>query len=208
MPLSSEKSGEGRHLSTQPTNYRVKLLKISALSFFSLFFCGYTSNTHGDQTRYADFELKAAFILNFPAFISWPQPNDNTKHVICSFSDDAVADSIETLLASTRMKQRKAKISFLRDPGTNVHCDLAFVGKKAKEHIDEISTPINSLQTLVVSDIPSYAAAGGMMELALDGSNIKVIMNHAVMNARGFKVDSRLRQLTEQVSTSTAQEVP
>ena len=131
--------------------------------------------------------------------------SDDAKNIICTFSDDAVADSIEMLLASPQMAERNARIRFFRNPDIDMHCDLAFVGVKAKNRIAEIISPRQSSHTLIVSDIPNYAVSGGMIELALVDARIQVILNREVMNSRGFIVDSRLLQLTTEVSTSGPQ---
>lgn len=156
--------------------------------------------------RYADYHVKAAFILNFPNFITWPIKLDDAKNIICTFSADAVADSIETLLASAQMAERKARVSFFRNPDIDMHCDLAFVGIDAESLVKEISAMQKLSKTLIVSDIDNYAVDGGMIELALVDTRIQVILNREVMNSHGFIVDSRLMQLTTQVGTSATQE--
>jgi hypothetical protein len=155
----------------------------------------------GAETGYADYHLKAAFILNFPNFIKWPEDSNDTGTTICTFGDNAVADSIETLLASAQMAERRARTAFFRDPDTKLHCDLVFLGVKAQSRIGEFNSSTPTAKTLIVSDIPNYAASGGMIELALVGTKIQVILNRAVVASAGFIVDSRLLQLTTDVST-------
>ena len=173
---------------------------LSIVVFFPLFFCHAPAHS-GPENGYADYHLKAAFILNFPNFITWPENSTDTKTTICTFSDEAVADSIETLLASAQMAKRKARIAFFRDPDTGMHCDLAFFGVIAQSQISEFNLLKPTAKTLVVSDIPNYAASGGMIELALVEAKIQVILNRKVVASRGFIVDSRLLQLTTDVST-------
>lgn len=185
-------------------NYR-KLPEKSLVVLLSSLLVGHLPAAYASDNRYADYQLKAAFILNFPNFITWPKSSDDEKSIICTFSDDAVADSIEMLLASPQMAERNARIRFFRNPDIDMHCDLAFVGVKAKNRIAEIISPRQSSHTLIVSDIPNYAVSGGMIELALVDARIQVILNREVMNSRGFIVDSRLLQLTTDVSTSGPQ---
>jgi hypothetical protein len=203
---SPEKSQSNRSSSARKDSFYGANLKLSALSVCSILLCGHTSNTFGAEPTYAYSELKAAFILNFPNFISWSRPSNAAPRTICSFSDHALADSIEMLLASSRMTERKAKLVFHRDPDIDVLCDFAFVGIEAEDRIDEISAPRDNLQTLVISDIPGYAVSGGMIELARVESKIKVIMNRDEMASRRFRVDSRLLQLVQQVTTSIERE--
>ena len=186
-----------------------RLVEKSARSRYglSLIFCmavffGHMPVTLGSDSRYADYQLKAAFSLNFPNFITWPGESVDTKNVICTFGDHAVADSIGGLLASDQMTERKENITFFRDPNIDVHCDLAFVGVEAENHIAEIRSSTRGEQTLIVSDKPDYAVSGGMIELALVDTRIQVILNRKVMESLGFIVDSRLLQLTIDVSSS------
>ena len=185
-------------------NYR-ELLEKSAVVILSSLLGAHLPAAYASDSRYTDYQLKAAFILNFPHFITWPKSSDDAINTICTFSGDAVADSIEMLLASPQMAERNARIRFFRNPDIDMHCDLAFVGIKAKKRIEKISSSRQSSHTLMVSDIPNYAVGGGMIELALVDARIRVILNREVMNFRGFSVDSRLLQLVTEVSTSGAQ---
>ena len=186
------------------TNYRT-LIKASALTLVSSCLGGQAPTSFGSEQGFAGHHIKAAFILNFPNFITWPNPSEDGINTICTFRDDAVADSIELLLASKKMAARRATIQFLRDPEIEVRCDLVFIGKKAKQSVDEISQPERTAKALMVSDIPDYAASGGMIELALVDNNIQVILNRDVVKSRGFIVDSRLLQLTREAPTWGAQ---
>ncbi|WP_279244776.1 YfiR family protein [Candidatus Litorirhabdus singularis] len=187
------------------TGYR-RLSGTFAVALLATLSGGLLPAAYASDQRYADYHLKAAFILNFPNFITWPNYGDDAENTICAFSADAVADSIETLLASAQMSERKTRISFFRNPDIDVQCDLAFVGKDAESLIVGISAARDISNTLIVSDITNYAVDGGMIELALVDTRIRVILNRAVINSHGFKVDSRLLQLTTQVGTKGTQE--
>ncbi len=184
------------------------MIKASVLTVVFSVLSGQASTSLGSEQGFADHHVKAAFILNFPNFITWPNPSEDGKNTICSISDDAVADAIELLLASRKMTARKAEIHFLRDPEIEVRCDLVFIGKKARQSVDEISQPERNEKALFVSDIPDYAVSGGMIELALVDNNIQVILNRDVVKSKGFIVDSRLLQLTRAASTLGSRVAP
>jgi len=193
----------------RPLLARADYWKLSAtfvVALLATLLGGQLPAAYASDQRYADYQLKAAFILNFPNFITWPKTHDNAKNTICTFSAEAVADSIEALLASAQMAERKARISFFRNPDIDLHCDLSFVGIDAESLVDGVSGREQLTNTLMVSDIPNYAVDGGMLELAVVDSRIRVILNREVMDSHGFIVDSRLLQLTTQVSTSGTQE--
>ena len=179
-----------------------KISATCAMALLTILLGGQLPAAYGSDQRYADYQLKAAFILNFPNFITWPEAGGEAKNTICAFSADAVADSIERLLASAQMAERKARISFFRNPDIGMHCDLVFVGVEAGTLVETISARALFANTLIVSDIPNYAVDGGMLELALVDTKIQVILNREVMDSHGFIVDSRLLQLTTQVGTS------
>jgi len=174
--------------------------KKPTISCFFALLIAYTPSPFGAEEKYAAHDVKAAFILNFPNFITWPNRKDASPITICTFNADAVSDSIEMLLASEKMVQRKGRIVFLRNADSGVLCDLAFIGIKAQNRISDVGLPDSASRTLVVSDIPNYAIDGGMIELAMADSKITVIVNRQVMESGGFISDSRLLQLTTDVS--------
>ena len=100
------------------------------------------------------------------------------------------------------MAKRKETIIFHRERDIDNHCDLTFFGREANKHEVMKRLPKPTASTLIVSDIPGHAARAGMIELALAGEKIQVILNWETMKSKGFLVDSRLLQLATFVTSS------
>lgn len=159
------------------------------------------SNSLSENKRYPAYQLKAAFIVNFSNFITWDKPRNNEGHSICSFGDDDVASSIASLISSDRMHERQKTLKYLQEPDNISDCDITFLGANFKDEHDESSKLQGGYKTLTISDTPGYAEDGGMIELIQIDGKIKVHLNYLLMKSQGFTADSRLLQLTTQVSS-------
>ncbi|MEH6585712.1 MAG: YfiR family protein [Halioglobus sp.] len=208
VPPGNAHEFKQRHRKDNCLRHAVNTLKMAfrtPLVTMVFVFSGAHTDTSFGAEGFSESDVKAAFVLNFPSFVTWPRTANQPVKTICVVNADAVADSIQTLLADSKMAKRKATIIFHRDPNTDKHCDLAFFGQDASKQEAIKSLPKPTAHTLIVSDIPGYAANAGMIELALTEEKIQVILNWETIKSKGFLVDSRLLQLATVVTSSTLQ---
>ena len=99
------------------------------------------------------------------------------------------------------MHERQKTLKYLQEPDNISDCDITFLGANFKDEHDESSKLQGGYKTLTISDTPGYAEDGGMIELIQIDGKIKVHLNYLLMKSQGFTADSRLLQLTTQVSS-------
>jgi len=137
-------------------------------------------------------ELKAVFLLRLPQFVSWPE--DQSETVFCVASAAELSSLLEEIVA-TEPEGREVRPL---DPDQLGGCNVVFAS--LNEGADKIRAASG---VLWVSDQPSFARQGGMVELKRSGARMKLIINLDALESAGLKASSKLLQLAEVVGGRT-----
>lgn len=140
-------------------------------------------------------ELKAAFLLNFARFTTWPSLPANAPLVICVLGDDRVFDALEEIVRGRTVEGHN--LSAVRtSTGTDVHaCHLLFVSAPAVSAARSTLNGTRGLPILTVSDAEDFARSTGMIELSVRGDRMQFAINVAAVERAKLRISSRLLAL-------------
>ena len=161
-----------------------------------------------DETVTAEYKLKAALIFKLTHFITWPsQPvmtNTSSENVfsICVLGVNPFGKILEPL------RQREANGSSIQinyyeqSEDVNQTCQLIFITDSKRAFIKPILSRFKSKGTLTLSDIPGFAAQGGMIELAQGKATLGFIINPEQAKHAGLSIAAPLLNLADIVDSS------
>ena len=149
-----------------------------------------------------EYRLKAGFVVNFARFAAWPA---------CAWAGAASslnlcilgADPFGPALAGVEEKQVAGHPIALRHtdtvPTTPGACHLLFVSRSEAGRLDRILAATAGLPVLTVSDIPGFAAKGGVFEFRTRDGRLAFVINNTRARASGIQVSASLLALALEV---------
>ena len=154
--------------------------------------------THAELTR--EYQLKAAYLLNFARFIYWPEDvfvaSDNFN--ICVVGGNPFADSL-VRLSYKKIKNKKIKVTYSEIYLKEDQCHIVYISKIKSDTHKEIIKKIGTDVVLTVSDIDGFASDGGMIGFVRVKNKIKFEINVDKSIKSNIKYRSQLLEVAEQL---------
>ena len=166
---------------------------VSAIILVSLSWCG---SVQADISR--EYQLKAAYLLNFARFIYWPEKTIESSEYfnICVVGENPFADSLNKL-SDKKIKNKQIKISYADTFNKETNCRILYISDSRKRNFKEILKLTESDVILTVSDIDGFVRAGGMIEFVRVRNKIKFEINVSQSNKSNIKYRSQLLEVAE-----------
>lgn len=145
-----------------------------------------------------EYQVKAAFLINFIRFADWPGsalPTSQTPIRIGILGDDPFGSTLEDTVHDEMVHNhplaviRSQRLDDLKD------CQLLFICKSEKDHVEDIVSGLSLRAVLVVSDIDQFADRGGMIGFFLERKKIRFEINPKSIQKQNIKMSSQLLSL-------------
>ena len=172
---------------------RLVLILVLAVSLC----CGRPCTVAAEEVEY---KVKAAFLLNFAKFITWPA----SAQAIDSFTLCIVgSDPFGGALAGIEAKEVGGKRVQLRYPATNAdelgQCRMVFVSRSEQKQVARLVGQIGASPIALVSDIEGFVESGGTFEFKGQGGRLSFIINNSKAKKQGLNISSSLLNLAMEV---------
>jgi hypothetical protein len=147
-----------------------------------------------------EYQVKAAFLLNFTKFTQWP-PNafadGNAPLSICILGDDPFGSVIDQLVQGETADGRKLSVQRLSRAPQPKACQVLFVNKSGKE----ISRMLAQLgpDVLTVGEGDPFLRDGGMIAFVVDNRRVRFDINQAAAQSAGIALSSKLLSVARSV---------
>jgi len=146
-----------------------------------------------------EYQMKAAFLLNFAKLVTWPE--DPTGHrSVCLLGASPLSEalsSIEGRPASGRTIQTRRIESASEVDG----CHVLFLALPDKD-VDAVLTTLSGRSILTVGDGESFAERGGAIGLTTWRNRIRIELNIDIVEEAGLSVSSQLLHLARVVDNT------
>lgn len=143
--------------------------------------------------------VKAALLFKLPRFVYLPYLEDNAPLTLCILDSNPFGQALQTL-AQTPVDGRTVQLHMPRSTSDAQACNLAFLPDSANAR-NALPTRLQALAAypmLTVSDIPGFAQAGGMVELADhpdDQGKVQIVINQSAAASQGIRFNAQLLRL-------------
>jgi len=150
-------------------------------------------------TPAGEYEVKAAFLVNFAGFVRWPAAAfaaAASPFVVCVAGDDPFGAAFEPF------KQIKvAGRSLLVQPIDSTaalpgNCHILFVAGSEIPRLPGILGALGKAPVLTASDLENFTVAGGMIQFYVRNEKIRFEINQTAAELAGLKIDARLMRLS------------
>jgi hypothetical protein len=192
-PPGASEAGPSARLRRRPARRRGRLLLSATLILSG----AATSAAPDDRLGPTEYEIKAAFLLNFARFVEWPADAlpAAAPIVFAVLGEDPFGPQLEETLRGQSVAGHSLAIRRLRDLEDLTRTQVLFVAASEDERLARILERLADVPVLVVGETPGFAARGGIIGFRLEGNRVRFDVNLAAAERSGVRLSSRLLRL-------------
>jgi hypothetical protein len=198
IPSSTTRTAYRAFLRLRRRDWRVARLAALLLAG-SVVALSHPASTAQSPTEY---QVKAAYLFNFLKFVEWPEdsPVDpRGKWVIGFVGGTAIADELARLTEGKSVLGRDLEIKKFQVADNLRACNILFVGESEKKRLPAIFTALQGSSVLTVADMENFIGAGGMVQLLVEDSRVRLAIDVGATSRARLKVSSKLLSLAHVV---------
>ncbi len=147
--------------------------------------------------------VKAVFLFNFTRFVDWPGASQRAGSplVIGVLGADPFGPALDAAVRGEGVAGRRLVVKRIERIEDAIDCDEVFIAASEEPRLGRILEVLEGKPVLTVSDIPGFAARGGMIGLVPSDGRVKIQINPGEAKAVGLRISSKLLRPAEIVST-------
>jgi len=141
----------------------------------------------------SEYQVKAAFLLNFTKFIEWPAESfasTDSPLNICILGDDPFGKTLDQLVEGETVNGRKLTVQRLRGVPPPKSCQVLFISK-SEEAVSSILPDLGP-GVLTVSDRDGFLREGGMICLVIEGRHVRFDINQRAAARASLTLSARM----------------
>lgn len=153
----------------------------------------------------SEYQLKAAFLLNFAKFTDWPETSfasPEAPFAICVFGKDPFGSALDDVLLNKTVAARPVVVKRLRDQAEARLCQMVSICSGEYEYLRGILESLRGASALVVGESDGFAASGGIVEFTLEQNHVRFTINTDAAEQAGWKFRPKLLSLAKIVRTA------
>jgi hypothetical protein len=155
------------------------------------------STAGAEEAMPTDFQVKAAFLINFPKYVDWPAnvfAETNSPITVAIFGDENVANEVQNMIGSGRTISGHPVMlkRITKEEEIDRDCHILFIGSAERQRIPSILEKIRDEKILTVSESDDFLEKNGIINLARQGRKIRLQVNLIAAGKAQLKISSRL----------------
>lgn len=144
----------------------------------------------------SEYELKAAFLLNFSRFVEWPaDAKTHESFVIGIAGNDPFGVWLEHMVSKQTIRGVKADVRRFASPKEINDCHVLFVSSPDEESTGLILDAVRDRPVLTVGESARFRDLGGMITFVNEGNRIRFDVNSEAAKRSGLTISSKLLHL-------------
>ena len=144
-----------------------------------------------------EYQVKAAFLLNFTKFIDWPNPvPGDTPFTICILGDDPFGGAVDRIIEGETVNGRRLAVERIRSQQAQ-SCQIVYVSRSEKE----VSRFLSGLGhgVLTVGEGNQFLREGGMIAFVVSSRHVRFDVNQTAAANAGLRLSSKLLSVARTV---------
>ena len=154
------------------------------------------------QTGELEYEVKAAFLLNFSRYVTWPADRLKPPFRICLYGSNPFGRRLRDAVTGESWQNRPMEVREVQTLVEGQSCHLLYIpdsaGDVLADHWSGQTMPI-----LTVGEDERFLAQGGMVRLFLENNKVRFSINQTAAETARLQVSSRLLRLAREVIAPT-----
>lgn len=151
------------------------------------------------RTAVADeLQVKAAFLLNFAAFVEWPATafgSPAAPIVVGIYGRDPFGSALDAIFSGETMRGHSFQVKRIPPGGDISGVHILFVSDSERNRYAAVIARARHQPTLTVANGPGFTTAGGIIEFTPDRGRIRFRINPVAAREAGIAIGSKLLRL-------------
>jgi hypothetical protein len=142
----------------------------------------------------SEYEVKAAYLLNFARFVEWPAdvlPASAPLDIVI-VGNDPFGRSLEAALRGKMVNGHPVRLHRSRWDAVLSSYQIVFISASEEPHLEQILRYLGHSSVLTVSDIGRFSLRGGVIELVMVGNRVRFDVNREPAIAARLGISSKL----------------
>jgi len=150
---------------------------------------------------FSEAQMKAAFVLNFPKFVSWPAGDaaHGRPFVIGLLGQDGVGEAVRALAQGKKLGDRPLVVRRFTLVSAVAECDLLYLAAEESRRTPVVREVLRGRGVLTVGDWASFAREGGMIALATNKGRVVFVANPKAAQEAGLAIGAQMLSLAQAV---------
>jgi hypothetical protein len=147
-----------------------------------------------------EYQVKAAFLLNFTKFVEWPSTAfaaADSPIAICVLGNDPFGKALDQIVAEEVVGGRKVVVRRIKEAPTPHACQALFVNGTGKEVLSDLSGLGPGV--LTIGEGEGFVRHGGMIAFVVENRRVRFGINETAAEAAGLKLSSKLLNVARSV---------
>jgi hypothetical protein len=150
----------------------------------------------------SEYDVKAAFVLNFVRFVDWPArafATESSPLVICVLEPNPFGNVLDEVVEGEIVAGHPVMVRVTPAPEPLGGCHVVFVPREQAARARSVIGSTTNAPVLTVSEVPMFIEGGGIINLVTTGDRVRFEINAAAAEKKGISISSRLLALAKNV---------
>jgi hypothetical protein len=148
--------------------------------------------------RSSEYQVKAAFLVNFARFVEWPSESFGAASdpiVFGVYGKDLFGAALEQAVRGKRVDGHPVEIRRTSEVRALRSCHVVFVPASEMGHFREVSVSLENLSVLLVGETEDFMVRGGVINFILENERVRFEISPPAAARAHLKISSRLLEL-------------
>jgi len=164
----------------------------------ALLFLGIGTPLSAQGSVPVEYQVKAAFLLNFARFVEWPSDafqSEKDPLVICMFKHDPFGSALDEIIHGKTINNHEVRARRINELPELKPCQLVFISEADDKRLPDVLNSLKGASVLVVGESNGFVERGGGIQFYLEDKTLRFAVNlDAIARAR-LSVSSKLLAL-------------
>jgi hypothetical protein len=145
-----------------------------------------------------EYQVKAAFLLNFAKFVEWPPEvfrREKPAIILCVFRHNPFGSALDEIIRGKTINNREVLARRISEMPDLKSCQLVFVSDREDGLLSEILNSLKGASALVVGESEGFAERGGGVQFFLEENKLRFAINVDAVQTARLTVSSKLLAL-------------
>ena len=148
-----------------------------------------------------EFQVKAAFLLNFTKFADWPADafaGERAPLTICILGEDPFGPTLDQMVQGEEVSGRHVTVQRIRGVAAPKTCQVLYLRSSERELRQILASMPPG--TLTVGEGDGFLSQGGMIAFVIENRRVRFDVNQGAASEAGLTLSSRLLSVARSVT--------
>jgi hypothetical protein len=147
-----------------------------------------------------EYQVKAAFLLNFTKFVEWPPTAFETAEspiAICILGDDPFGSALDRMVSGEAVNGRSIAVQRIKRDPPPKSCQVLFVERTERDLPKLLAEAGHGV--LTVGEGEGFMRSGGMIAFVIENRRVRFDIHQTTAENSGLKLSSKLLSVAKTV---------